>query len=71
MKRYLIWDFDGTLAYRLGGWTGALLEVIRREGRACEATAEQLRPIFKPAFPGMRPSNLIRPSPLPTSGGPP
>lgn len=29
MKHYLIGDFDGTLAYRVGGWTAALLEVIR------------------------------------------
>jgi putative hydrolase of the HAD superfamily len=51
MKQYLIWDFDGTLAYRLGGWTGALLEVMRRETPTCEATADQLRPHLQAGFP--------------------
>jgi putative hydrolase of the HAD superfamily len=64
MKRYLIWDFDGTLAYRLGGWTGALLEVIRREGQACGATAEQLRPHLQAGFPWHAPE---QPHPAVTS----
>jgi putative hydrolase of the HAD superfamily len=51
MKNYLIWDFDGTLAHRLGGWVGALLEVIHREAPACEVTADQLRPHLQAGFP--------------------
>jgi putative hydrolase of the HAD superfamily len=51
MKHYLIWDFDGTLAYRLGGWTGALLEVLHREAPTCEAPAEQLRSHLQVGFP--------------------
>jgi HAD superfamily hydrolase (TIGR01549 family) len=51
MKNYLIWDFDGTLAYRLGGWTGALQEVIGREAPRCDVTADQLRPHLQAGFP--------------------
>jgi putative hydrolase of the HAD superfamily len=51
MKKYLIWDFDGTLAYRLGGWPGALLEVIRQETSAYEVTADQLRAHLQAGFP--------------------
>lgn len=28
MKKYLIWDFDGTLGYRIGGWSSSLLEIM-------------------------------------------
>jgi hypothetical protein len=41
-KKYLIWDFDGTLGYRPGGWTAALLEVLQREAPTCDVTADQL-----------------------------
>ena len=43
MQRYLIWDFDGTLGYREGGWTGALFDILRQEMPLCEVTAEPLR----------------------------
>ena len=26
--RFLIWDFDGTLAFRPGNWTGVVCEVV-------------------------------------------
>jgi putative hydrolase of the HAD superfamily len=64
MKNYLIWDFDGTLAYRLGGWVGALLEVIHREAPACEVTADQLRPHLQAGFPWHTPE---QPHPVVTS----
>jgi putative hydrolase of the HAD superfamily len=51
MRNYLIWDFDGTLAYRLGGWTGALLEIIHREAPTREVTADRLRPHLQAGFP--------------------
>ncbi len=57
MKNSLIWDFDGTLAYRLGGWVGALLEVIHREAPACEVTADQLRPHLQAGFPWHTPEH--------------
>jgi putative hydrolase of the HAD superfamily len=51
MKKYLIWDFDGTLGYRVGGWTGALLDILRQEAPLCEVTAEQLRLHLQTGFP--------------------
>jgi hypothetical protein len=29
--RFLVWDFDGTLALRPGNWTGVLCEVVAAE----------------------------------------
>jgi len=69
MKNYLIWDFDGTLAYRLGGWTGVLLEGMHREATTCEATADQLRPHLQAGFRRHTPEPLIRASPPRSSGG--
>lgn len=51
MSRYLIWDFDGTLAYREGLWTGALVEVLRQGAPDCAATADDLRPHLQPGYP--------------------
>ena len=57
MKKYLIWDFDGTLGYRVEKWTGALLEIIRQEAPECEATIDQLRPYLQAGFPWHRPDS--------------
>jgi putative hydrolase of the HAD superfamily len=51
MKNYLIWDFDGTLGYRVGGWTGALLDILHQEAPLCKVTAEQLRLHLQTGFP--------------------
>jgi putative hydrolase of the HAD superfamily len=48
---YLIWDFDGTLAYREGMWAGALLAVLEREVPGLEAGVEALRPHLRSGFP--------------------
>jgi putative hydrolase of the HAD superfamily len=64
MKNYLIWDFDGTLAYRPGGWSAALLEVIHLEASTCAVTAEQQRPHLQAGFPWHTPE---RPHPAITS----
>ena len=50
MQKYLIWDFDGTLGYREGGWTGAMVEALRRHAPECEATADHLRPHIQEGF---------------------
>ncbi len=49
--RYLLWDFDGTLARRDGGWTGALLEVIGRQFPHLAVTREQARQHLQSGFP--------------------
>jgi putative hydrolase of the HAD superfamily len=57
MKNYLIWDFDGTLGYRLDGWPGALLEVMHREAPTCDVTADQVRPHLQAGFPWHTPEH--------------
>lgn len=52
----LIWDFDGTLGYRVGGmWTATLLELLRREMPDLEVKAQQLRPHLQTGFPWPKP----------------
>ena len=45
-KRVLLWDFDGTLGYRTGRWSGTVLEVLDLvrpgHGRLREHIAEQM-----------------------------
>lgn len=64
MKKYLIWDFDGTLGYRETGWTGALVEVLRRNAPDCNVTADHLRPHIQTGFPWHDPHQpyLVRPA---------
>lgn len=50
--RILLWDFDGTLGYRVGGmWTAALQEVILREAPEFHVAADRLRPYLQSGFP--------------------
>ncbi len=53
--QYLIWDFDGTLGYRSGMWSGTLLEVLRQEMPECPATVDDMRPYLQDGFPWHRP----------------
>jgi len=53
--KYLLWDFDGTLGYRIGMWSGALVEVLRHAMPACRATVEDLRPYLQRGFPWHHP----------------
>ena len=56
--KLLIWDFDGTLGERKGAWSGALVEVLEREGIA--AQRECLRPFIQSGFPWHAPE-IVRP----------
>ncbi len=56
-RKYLIWDFDGTLAWRPGGWTGAVLNVLRRSAPGITVTAEQVHPYLQSGFPWHAPEN--------------
>ncbi len=48
---YLLWDFDGTLAYRAaGGWTDTLLSILKQYMPDCAVTAEQIRPWTRNGF---------------------
>jgi len=50
VHKYLIWDFDGTLRYREGGWTGAMVEVLRQHAPDSTATADHIRPHIQDGF---------------------
>lgn len=58
--RYLIWDFDGTLAFRKGRFTGALLHVLQKELPESSITIEQLRPHLASGLPWHTP-NIYHP----------
>lgn len=45
----VLWDFDGTLAYRQGGmWIATLLDILGEFAPNLCVTAEQMRPYFQP-----------------------
>jgi putative hydrolase of the HAD superfamily len=50
-NRYLIWDFDGTLAFRRGTWSECLRDAALRVIPQLGVTAEQLRPHLQASFP--------------------
>ena len=54
--RYVIWDFDGTLAYREGGWSGACVEVISRTDSTLEIGIDDIRPHLDTGFPWHAPN---------------
>ena len=47
--RFLLWDFDGTLAQRDGDWSGALVETAAANG--ITATRDAIRPFLRSGFP--------------------
>jgi putative hydrolase of the HAD superfamily len=53
--QYVIWDFDGTLAFRSGMWSGTLIEVLLREMPEHTATVSDIRPYMQNGFPWNRP----------------
>jgi putative hydrolase of the HAD superfamily len=57
--KFLIWDFDGTLGQRNGGWSGALVEVLEREGIPCDR--ERLRPFIQSGYPWHTPEQVRPP----------
>lgn len=56
--KYLIWDFDGTLAYREGKWSGTLAEVLRRETSGVKVISDEFRPHLQNGFPWHKPEYL-------------
>ena len=53
--RYLIWDFDGTLAYREGMWSGALLTVLKDELGHQIVEREEIAKFLRTGFPWHHP----------------
>lgn len=55
MTRYLIWDFDGTLAYREGMWSSALLTALAEVEPNSRVRREQFQPFLQTGFPWHNP----------------
>lgn len=55
MHKYLVWDFDGTLGYRVGGWSVALQEVMQQGSPECSSSVEELRAHLQTGFPWQTP----------------
>ncbi|MDP2807963.1 MAG: HAD family hydrolase [bacterium] len=51
MNKYLIWDFDNTLARRKGGWSSTLLEIIQNDYPSLYASKEMISPFMQTGFP--------------------
>jgi putative hydrolase of the HAD superfamily len=58
---YVIWDFDGTLGYRQGMWSGTLVEILRHAMPECPATVDDIRPHLRAGFPWHHPDRLHTP----------
>jgi len=54
--KVILWDFDGTLAYRDGMWSATLLEVLRSAFPHTTVTREAIRPYLETGFPWHTPS---------------
>ena len=52
---FLVWDFDGTLGYREGLWSSALLAVLEEGGRGPGFDAERLHAHLRTGFPWYTP----------------
>jgi putative hydrolase of the HAD superfamily len=55
-----VWDFDGTLARRPGGWTGAVLQVLKSIDPDCDAAVDDIRPFLQSGYPWHAP-DIARP----------
>ncbi len=53
----LIWDFDGTLGYRTGGWSKACVDVLTHTGVAPTVEIDDVRPHLQTGFPWQTPDN--------------
>lgn len=51
LKSTILWDFDGTLAYREGMWSGVLIKVLDDNLVSHGIKIEDIRPFLKECFP--------------------
>jgi putative hydrolase of the HAD superfamily len=49
--RAVLWDFDGTLAFRDGMWVGCLIKVLDEQAPGHAFCADDLRPSLRDGFP--------------------
>jgi putative hydrolase of the HAD superfamily len=59
--QFLIWDFDGTLAFRPGNWTGVVCDVVAVERPDAGMTPDRLRPHLQSGFPWHEPDIVRKP----------
>jgi putative hydrolase of the HAD superfamily len=59
--RFLIWDFDGMLAFRPGNWTGVVCDVVAVERPDVGMTPDRLRPHLQSGFPWHAPDVVRQP----------
>lgn len=59
--KYILWDFDDTLAYRDGKWAAALVEAVRRAHPDRNVAMGDLRPYLQSGFPWHHPER-VRPA---------
>ena len=52
----ILWDFDGTLGYREGGWTGAILQALSGHGDLSGRQRDDIRPFLQSGYPWHEPS---------------
>ncbi len=50
-NKVVLWDFDGTLAYRPGMWSGDLQEAIHAFDATRNISLEEIRPLLQTGFP--------------------
>ena len=55
MDRVVLWDFDGTLAYRPGKWVGAIVEALDEFTPCHGIDEEDVRPLIRDGFPWHQP----------------
>ena len=51
----VLWDFDGTLAWRPGLWSGCMIELLDEHEPGHTGTAQLLRELMRGAYPWNRP----------------
>jgi len=49
-KKYILWDFDGTLAYRRGKWSGTLAEIANEFTHQSNFTYDDFHSIIAKRF---------------------
>ena len=54
--KYLIWDFDGTLGYRTGGWSKACVDVLENATADSGVSLTDVRPHLQEGFPWHTPN---------------
>jgi len=47
----ILWDFDGTLAFREGMWSGTLLGILQSEEPDMKVSRDDIRPFIRSGFP--------------------